>query len=103
MAEQLLIDRNGLVSAITAFLAGNDPRTLDGIRQALAREIDLAGPSALAVPRSGGAMPMARMASTPSRPAIKAERRLSNFNGSSLRFRPFHRLLIVDQSNLYWE
>jgi 1-acyl-sn-glycerol-3-phosphate acyltransferase len=47
MAEQLLIDRNGLVSAITAFLAGNDPRTLDGIRLALEREIDLAGSSAL--------------------------------------------------------
>ena len=48
MAEQLLIDRNGLVSAITAFLAGNDPRTLDGIQRALEREIDKAGPSALA-------------------------------------------------------
>jgi 1-acyl-sn-glycerol-3-phosphate acyltransferase len=48
MAEQLLIDRNGLVSAITAFLAGNDSRTLAGIRQALEREIDAAGPSALA-------------------------------------------------------
>jgi 1-acyl-sn-glycerol-3-phosphate acyltransferase len=48
MAEQLLIDRNGLVSAITAFLAGNDPRTLDGIRRALEREIDTAGASALA-------------------------------------------------------
>jgi 1-acyl-sn-glycerol-3-phosphate acyltransferase len=48
MAEQLLIDRHGLVSAITAFLAGNDHRTLDGIRHALEREIDVAGPSALA-------------------------------------------------------
>jgi len=48
MAEQLLIDRNGLVSAITAFLAGNDASTLDGIRRALEREIDKAGPSALA-------------------------------------------------------
>src|SRR5215831_10562716 len=48
MAEQLLIDRDGLVSAITAFLAGNDPRRLAGIRQVLEREIDLAGPSALA-------------------------------------------------------
>jgi 1-acyl-sn-glycerol-3-phosphate acyltransferase len=48
MAEQLLIDRNGLVSAITAFLAGNDARTLAGLRQALEREIDVAGPSALA-------------------------------------------------------
>src|SRR5689334_21746112 len=47
MAEQLLIDRDGLVSAITAFLAGNDPRTLDSIRRALEREIDAAGPSAL--------------------------------------------------------
>jgi len=48
MAEQLLIDRDGLVSAITAFLAGNDPRTLDWIRAALEREIDAAGPAALA-------------------------------------------------------
>ena len=48
MAEQLLIDRDGLVSAITAFLSGNDRRMLDGIRQALEREIDVAGPSALA-------------------------------------------------------
>jgi 1-acyl-sn-glycerol-3-phosphate acyltransferase len=48
MAEQLLIDRDGLVSAITTFLAGNDRRTLDGIRHALEREIDAAGPSALA-------------------------------------------------------
>jgi 1-acyl-sn-glycerol-3-phosphate acyltransferase len=48
MAEQLLIERDGLVSAITAFLAGNDPRRLAGIRQALEREIDLAGASALA-------------------------------------------------------
>jgi len=47
MAQQLLIDRVGLVAAITAFLAGNDPRTLDGIRQALEHEIDRAGPSAL--------------------------------------------------------
>ena len=48
MPEQLLIDRDGLVSAITAFLAGSDPRTLDGIRRALEREIDAAGPAALA-------------------------------------------------------
>ena len=47
MAQQLLIDRVGLVAAITAFLAGNDPRRLDGIRQALEHEIDRAGPSAL--------------------------------------------------------
>jgi len=48
MPVQLMIDRDGLVSAITAFLAGNDARTLDGIRRALEREIDAAGPSALA-------------------------------------------------------
>jgi 1-acyl-sn-glycerol-3-phosphate acyltransferase len=48
MAEQLLIDREGLVSAITAFLAGNDARTLEGIRNALEREIDVGGPEALA-------------------------------------------------------
>jgi 1-acyl-sn-glycerol-3-phosphate acyltransferase len=47
MAEQLLVDRDGLVSAITAFLAGNDARTLDGIRCALEREIDVGGPEAL--------------------------------------------------------
>jgi Acyltransferase len=48
MAEELLIDRDGLVSAITAFLAGNDARTLEGIRKTLEREIDAAGPAALA-------------------------------------------------------
>jgi 1-acyl-sn-glycerol-3-phosphate acyltransferase len=47
MPEQLLVDRDGLVSAITAFLAGNEARTLDGIRRALEREIDVAGPEAL--------------------------------------------------------
>jgi len=48
MPVQLLIDREGLVSAITAFLAGNDARMLNGLRSALEREIDAAGPSALA-------------------------------------------------------
>jgi 1-acyl-sn-glycerol-3-phosphate acyltransferase len=48
MAEQLLIDRDGLVSAITAFLAGHDPHRLNGVRAALEHEIDAAGPEALA-------------------------------------------------------
>jgi 1-acyl-sn-glycerol-3-phosphate acyltransferase len=48
MAEELLVDRDGLVSAITAFLAGSDARMLNGIRGALEREIDAAGPVALA-------------------------------------------------------
>jgi 1-acyl-sn-glycerol-3-phosphate acyltransferase len=48
MTVQLLVDRDGLVGAITAFLAGNDARALQGLRSALEREIDAAGPSALA-------------------------------------------------------
>ena len=42
-----LIDRNGLIAQITAFLSGYDAPTLATIREALGREIDLAGPSAL--------------------------------------------------------
>jgi 1-acyl-sn-glycerol-3-phosphate acyltransferase len=40
-------DREALINAITAFLAGQDPRMLDEIREALAREIDAAGPDAI--------------------------------------------------------
>jgi len=43
-----LIDRNGLIAHITAFLSGYDTHTLETISQTLAREIDQAGPAALA-------------------------------------------------------
>jgi len=42
------LDRDGLIEAITAFLAGRDANTLSGIRDALGRELDQAGPGALA-------------------------------------------------------
>ena len=45
MAEPL--DRDTLIAAITTFLGGRDPRTLDEIRGALARDIDAAGPEAV--------------------------------------------------------
>jgi hypothetical protein len=45
MAEPL--DRETLIAAITTFLGGRDPRTLDEIRDALARDIDAAGPEAV--------------------------------------------------------
>jgi 1-acyl-sn-glycerol-3-phosphate acyltransferase len=45
---ELMLDRERLVSAITAFLAGNDASMLAGIRADLEREIDEAGPAALA-------------------------------------------------------
>jgi 1-acyl-sn-glycerol-3-phosphate acyltransferase len=41
------VTRNGLVTAITTFLAGHDSRTLNGIRESLERAIDGAGPDAL--------------------------------------------------------
>lgn len=41
-------DRDTLIAAITRFLTGLDPELLCAVRQALEREIDLAGPSALA-------------------------------------------------------
>jgi hypothetical protein len=45
MAEQL--DRQAFIDNISAFLSGLDPRMLNDIRQALAREIDAAGAPAL--------------------------------------------------------
>jgi hypothetical protein len=42
------IDRCALIAGITTFLAGHDPRTLNGIRRALGRELDVAGPDAIA-------------------------------------------------------
>ena len=42
-----VIDRNGLIAHITAFLSGYDAHTLATISAALSREIDLAGPTAL--------------------------------------------------------
>ncbi len=45
MAEPL--DRETLIAAITTFLGGRDPRTLDEIRDALACDIDAAGPEAV--------------------------------------------------------
>jgi 1-acyl-sn-glycerol-3-phosphate acyltransferase len=42
-----LIDRNGLIAHITAFLSGYDHPTLHRIREGLGREIDLAGPEAI--------------------------------------------------------
>lgn len=48
MTQQVQAGRDTLVSAITQFLsAGQDERTLHGIRDALAREVDAAGPRAL--------------------------------------------------------
>lgn len=48
MAESApLIGRDPLIAAITAFLSGQDARTLAGIRETLEREIDEAGPDAL--------------------------------------------------------
>jgi 1-acyl-sn-glycerol-3-phosphate acyltransferase len=41
------VSREGLIDAILAFLAAQDPRTLQDIRDALEREIDDAGPEAL--------------------------------------------------------
>ena len=43
-----IIGRDILVSAITTFLVGQDPHALDEIRDVLEREIDAAGPRALA-------------------------------------------------------
>jgi hypothetical protein len=45
MAEPL--DRETLIAAITTFLGGRDARTLDEIRDALARDIDAAGAEAV--------------------------------------------------------
>jgi len=42
-----LFDRETLIAAITTFLSGLDAPTLDEIREALARDIDAAGPDAL--------------------------------------------------------
>jgi 1-acyl-sn-glycerol-3-phosphate acyltransferase len=42
------LGRNALIGAITGFLAGHDPTRLDESRVALEREIDAAGPAALA-------------------------------------------------------
>jgi hypothetical protein len=42
-----LVSRDPLIAAITTFLAGQDARTLDEIRNALERELDAAGPAAL--------------------------------------------------------
>jgi 1-acyl-sn-glycerol-3-phosphate acyltransferase len=42
-----LLDRDGLIAHITAFLAGYDAATLAGIQATLNREIDIAGPEAL--------------------------------------------------------
>ena len=42
-----LVRRDALIAAITAFLAGRDGHTLDGIREALERDLDEAGPDAL--------------------------------------------------------
>jgi 1-acyl-sn-glycerol-3-phosphate acyltransferase len=42
-----LIGRDALIAAITTFLAGQNTRTLDEIRDCLARELDAAGPVAL--------------------------------------------------------
>ena len=42
-----LVGREALITAITTFLAGRDARTLDEIRDCLARELDGAGPAAL--------------------------------------------------------
>jgi 1-acyl-sn-glycerol-3-phosphate acyltransferase len=39
--------RDELIAAIDTFLGGHDPRALDEIREALARDIDAAGPDAL--------------------------------------------------------
>lgn len=47
MSETIPLGRGALISAITAFLAGQDERTLEGIRRALARVIDDAGPDGL--------------------------------------------------------
>jgi 1-acyl-sn-glycerol-3-phosphate acyltransferase len=43
-----LVGREALITAITTFLGGWDPGTLDEIRSVLMRELDAAGPSALA-------------------------------------------------------
>lgn len=44
----MLVDRDTLVTAITTFLAGQDARTLNEVRDSVEREIDQAGPNALA-------------------------------------------------------
>jgi 1-acyl-sn-glycerol-3-phosphate acyltransferase len=44
----LQLERDPLVSAITQVLSGYDPHTLNAVRQVLEREIDTAGPAALA-------------------------------------------------------
>ncbi len=48
MSEPGLVGRNDLIAAITAFLADQYAPTLGGIRDAMERELDLAGPDALA-------------------------------------------------------
>ena len=48
MTTAARVNRDALIAAITTFLAGHDARTLDDIRDALGREIEAAGPSALA-------------------------------------------------------
>jgi 1-acyl-sn-glycerol-3-phosphate acyltransferase len=42
-----LMGRDGLITAITTFLAGRDAHILDEIRECLGRELDAAGPEAL--------------------------------------------------------
>jgi 1-acyl-sn-glycerol-3-phosphate acyltransferase len=44
---RLRLDREGLITHITAFLSGYDAPTLDGIRDTLGHEIATAGPAAL--------------------------------------------------------
>src|SRR5258708_24413695 len=44
----MAVARDSLVGAITTFLALQDPETLGDIRESLEREIDEAGPEALA-------------------------------------------------------
>jgi len=47
VAAPTTVGREGLVAAITTFLAGRDPETSADIRAALERELDLAGPAAV--------------------------------------------------------
>jgi 1-acyl-sn-glycerol-3-phosphate acyltransferase len=48
MSDTIPLGRDALISAITTFLAGQDERMLEGIRRAVARVIDEAGPAGLA-------------------------------------------------------
>ena len=69
----MAVGRDTLITAITTFLADHDPRTLSAIREALEREIDGAGPEALAPAQRTPRRQRRRLALLPGRSARPAD------------------------------